>query len=160
MFTKQCLKQRFYENTKVLVLGTMPGDVSLEQQQYYAHPRNLFWTVIAEHFNNGIKLAEDERYDFLAKHHIGLWDVLKDCHRKGSLDKDIKEMTFNNFSNIYESCPRLQRIFLNGKKAYQLFIKKYPELGDICESMPSTSPANTQNREEKLEQWQKIREFL
>lgn len=79
MSKKECLQHRFDENTKILILGTMPGDVSLGQQQYYAHPRNLFWTMIAEHLNDGIKLTENEKYDFLAKQHIGLWDVLKDC---------------------------------------------------------------------------------
>ena len=88
-------------NTRILVIGTMPGAVSLERQEYYAHERNLFWKVVSETFCGGRPFASyEEKKACLAGNHIGLWDSVQSCHRVGSLDSAIKNAVPNDFAAL------------------------------------------------------------
>lgn len=137
-------------NTRILILGSMPGKASLDANQYYAHPRNLLWSLLAMYAEEqsappeySLKLAMLERIG------VGLWDVLQHCEREGSLDSDIKPDTeqANDFASLFKTLPNLQRICFNGKKAEHSFYKHVVKAGtDVSayslHALPSTSPAN------------------
>lgn len=132
-------------NTRILVIGTMPGAVSLERQEYYAHERNLFWKVVSETFCGGRPFASyEEKKACLAGNHIGLWDSVQSCHRVGSLDSAIKNAVPNDFAALLKQYPRTQRLLFNGQKAFRLFERFYPDILEYVdyEVLPSTSPAN------------------
>lgn len=115
-------------STKILVIGTMPGIASLEAAEYYAHPRNAFWKIIASLFNEGVDFKNyREKKDCLLSHEIGLWDSLQSCIRKGSLDSDIKNACPNDFETLLKSYP-VKKLVFNGNKAFEFFagfIKNY-----------------------------------
>jgi hypoxanthine-DNA glycosylase len=142
-------------NTETLILGTMPGIASLEKQEYYAHPRNHFWKIIYTLFNN-MPISEDfnEKIKFLELNRIGLWDVLQNCERKGSLDIHIKKQTENDFETLFKKYPSINKIIFNGKESHKYFLKKFGQKEGITYYvMPSTSPANTMSFENKLKIW-------
>lgn len=148
--------------SRVLILGSMPGVESLKQQQYYAHPRNLFWDFMGELFGAGRDLPYDERLTALRKKNIALWDVAHSCRRPGSLDAHIKEVKANDFQKLFETAPHIHTVFFNGKKAAALFHKLVlPRLDRTPSliSLPSTSPANASlSKNEKLRAWKTITE--
>ena len=152
------------EDSRILILGSMPGIKSLEQQEYYAHPQNRFWHLLA------LLLHEDAPQDYTAKqallhkHHIALWDTLGYCERDGSLDSNIKNEAPNGVVELAGELPHLQAVVCNGGKAgaafKKYFAKKMPERVRIF-YLPSTSPANARLRLEGLaEHWQVILQFL
>lgn len=110
-------------DARVLILGSMPGVESLRQQQYYAHPRNLFWELMGELFGAGRDLRYEERLDILRRNRIALWDVAHTCRRKGSLDSNMVEVVPNDFSKLFVEAPQIHTVFFNGQKAAALFKK-------------------------------------
>jgi hypoxanthine-DNA glycosylase len=142
-------------HTEILILGTMPGIASLEKQEYYAHPRNHFWKIIYTLFNNTpISVVFNEKIRFLQANRIGLWDVLKNCERKGSLDVHIKNQTENDFESLFQEFPGIIKIVFNGKESHRYFVNKFGQIeGVTYYVMPSTSPANTMSFENKLKVW-------
>ena len=144
-------------NTQVLVVGTMPGGASLKAGQYYAYRHNHFWQIISVLFNSGEPFdSYEEKLSVLLKNKIGLWDSLKYCRRKGSLDKDINCAIPNNFALLFKKRPLIKRIVFNGRAAQKFFTANNPVLeGYEYLLMPSTSPANaSKSFEEKLALWQ------
>jgi TDG/mug DNA glycosylase family protein len=152
------------DHTRVLVLGSMPGTVSLRSQQYYAHPQNAFWRITGELV--GFDPAADyrARVGALLKGGIGLWDVLHTCQREGSLDSAIAPdtMTANDFDGLFAAHPHITRVFFNGAKAEQIFTKVvYPLVAQRYpieyRRLPSSSPANAAiHFDAKLQAWQSI----
>ncbi len=132
-------------NARVLLLGSMPGKKSLAMGQYYAHPQNRFWHLMALILNVPVPGTYREKLALLQKNGIALWDVLASCERGSSLDSDIKNEIPNDICGLAASLPRLQAVFCNGGKAAAAF-KKYfasglpPEIAVWY--LPSTSPAN------------------
>jgi hypoxanthine-DNA glycosylase len=142
-------------NTEVLILGTMPGAMSLEKQEYYANPRNHFWKIIYTLYD-ALPIPEnfEEKVQFLQSNKIGLWDVLENCERKGSLDIHIKNQKENNFMALFEKFPAINKIIFNGKQSHAFFYKRFGQIEGITYFvMPSTSPANTMSFENKLKIW-------
>lgn len=127
----------------------MPGKASLAANQYYAHPRNLFWPIMGELFGAEPALDYEERLRLLKTNGVALWDVLKECYRESALDSDIVEASIiaNDFSDFFARHTNIRRIFFNGAKAEQAF-RKYvlPDLQVPANmeliKLPSTSPAN------------------
>ena len=142
-------------NPTVLILGTMPGIASLQQQQYYGHPRNHFWKIIAHLYNsNEIPSDYEDRKNILLQNNIALWDVLEFCEREGSLDIAIKNPIPNQILNLLLEQPSITKIIFNGKESHKLFVKYFGILENITyRIVPSTSPANTMKFETKLEHW-------
>lgn len=149
------------ENSKVLILGSMPSVKSREIGFYYAHPKNRFWKTLENVYQEKIGETIEDRKDFLIRHHIALFDVLKSCDISSSSDSSIKNPIPNDFSDILQTA-KIKAIFTTGKKAYQLYQKYcYPSTGIKAIPLPSTSPANcAKGISEKLEMsYKQIKEF-
>jgi len=143
------------DETEILILGTMPGVASLKKQEYYAHPRNHFWKIIYTLFCT-LPISEifEEKIKLLQANKIGLWDVLENCERKGSLDNHIKNHKENDFETLFNEYPNIRKIIFNGKESNRYFIKRFGKIKGITYYvMPSTSPANTMSFENKLKIW-------
>jgi TDG/mug DNA glycosylase family protein len=151
-------------DARILILGSMPGPLSLARQQYYAHPQNQFWPFMGEILGAGPDKPYESRLELLQASGIALWDVLKECFRESALDADIVENSIvtNDFQRFFSEHPGIKRVFFNGNKAEQAF-RRYvmPELeveGLELVRLPSTSPANASiTREKKLAEWRRIR---
>jgi hypoxanthine-DNA glycosylase len=142
-------------STRTLILGTMPSITSLEKQEYYAHPRNHFWKIMFTLFDN-LPIPENfgEKIKVLQRNNIGLWDVLQNCERKGSLDVHIKNHQENDFLMLFAQFSEINKIIFNGKESHKFFYKKFGQIKGITYYvMPSTSPANTMSFEKKFEIW-------
>lgn len=132
-------------DARILVLGSLPGERSIAEQQYYAHPQNAFWPIMERLF--GIRGAYSERCAQLVEHHIALWDVLASSIRPGSMDAaiDLDSAKANDFSSFLASHDQLRLIAFNGRKAEQLFRRcvGVEMLDDriMAVGLPSTSPA-------------------
>ena len=150
------------KESKILILGSIPGVKSLEMQQYYAHPQNKFWKIICEIFNEEFTTDYTERIKILEKYHVALWDVIDTCERKGSLDSEILNEEANKIGELLHNYPNIKAIFCNGQKSYknlQKILLKEFHLPIIA--LPSTSPAHASLKyEEKLLSWQKIKNYL
>lgn len=133
----------FYnEDSKVLILGTIPSPKSREQGFYYGHPRNRFWRVISDVLCDEFPETVEERKSFLIRHRIALWDVLANCEIKGAADDSIKNPVANDMNLILEGAD-IKGIFTTGAKATNLYRKMcYPKCGVASVRLPSTSPAN------------------
>ncbi len=148
-------------DAEILVLGSMPGEKSLEMQQYYAHPANLFWKFMAEARGLPQNATYQERLAAMTEARVALWDVLRQCEREGSLDSDIKAHSERpgDIVGLLHNCPQIRRICFNGQKAAAAFrrhIVPHLPAGRVFEMLvlPSTSPANaSQRREEKFRIW-------
>ena len=140
---------------RVLVLGSMPSVVSLERQQYYGHKQNYFWPMQFILWQEPYCDEYEVKRQLLLRHHIALWDVLASCEREGSLDSHITQEQPNPVDVLLGQYPAIQTILFNGGKAFQSFKRYFPQLLEQYEwqQMPSTSPAHTMKREEKLARW-------
>lgn len=141
-------------HSEILILGSMPSVKSREQQFYYGHAQNRFWKVLLAVF--GETLQQDtiaEKRAFLLRNNIALWDVIAACDIIGSSDSSIRNVEVNDMSIILDKAP-VRTIFLNGGKAYALFMKYcagYVREGvPMLVKLPSTSPANASWSLEKL----------
>jgi len=150
------------ENSKILILGTMPGEQSLKLQQYYGHRGNQFWKIIFQLFGKPLSQNYEERKNLLLTNSIALWDVLQACEREGSSDNKIVKETANDFHNFYKNHPKIKAVFLASGKAqtyYDTYVGRNSGLTFI--QLPSPSSANTwKTFEAKVEEWRIILQFL
>ncbi|MBF6024393.1 DNA-deoxyinosine glycosylase [Lysobacter niastensis] len=137
---------------RVLILGSMPGALSLRASQYYAHPRNQFWPIMGMLVGAEPALPYPQRLARLTAAGIALWDVFDRCEREGSLDSEIRDDTAltNDFRGFFTAHPDVATVLLNGGKAAQSFQRRVlpalPDLGLRCVRLPSTSPAHASMR--------------
>lgn len=142
-------------DARILILGSMPSVASLEAGFYYGHPRNAFWRILAEVFNESLPETIEDKRALILNHRLALWDSLTACEREGSLDSAIRRPELNDFGGLFARCPGIERVLFNGGTAYRLFVKaggNYLD-GRAWVVMPSTSPAYTLSYERKLAQW-------
>lgn len=141
--------------SKILILGTMPGEKSLELQQYYGNRGNHFWKIMFEIFGKPLSHDYAERLQLLKENKIALWDVLQYCEREGSLDSNIKNEMPNNFEFFYSEYPSIKAIFFSSKNAmvyYDKYVGREQHLDYYV--LPSPSGANaTKSFAQKLEEW-------
>ena len=149
-------------DARILILGSMPGMASLRAGEYYAHPRNVFWPIVAGMLNFNPRAPYPERRDILLRTGIALWDVLASCQRPGSADAEINPRTLlvNDFADFFTRHPRIHHVFFNGTQAEACFRRRvFPALDPlpplVCRRLPSTSPAHaTLSLAEKQAAWQ------
>lgn len=151
------------DNTRVLILGSMPGGESLRRQQYYGHPRNQFWKIMFTLFNCEYQEDYVKRTMLLREKNIGLWDVIESCYREGSLDADIVDEKVNDFDLLYKNYPNIKYVVFDGSKAFQVYSKRVginTGYNMLLKKLPSTSPANTMTFQKKLADWEIILQYL
>lgn len=151
---------------KLLILGSMPGVKSLQEQQYYAHPRNAFWQIMSCLFGLDIEADYSHRLEQIQQHSIALWDVAHQCIRPGSLDSDINRDSVipNEISNLLKENPGIHTICFNGQTAEKMFKRHFPDLHSSAKvsfiTLPSTSPAHASLKfSEKLEAWHIVKDL-
>lgn len=141
-----------------LVLGSFPGAASLAAGQYYAHPRNQFWRLISGVVGEDLAaLPYADRLPRLLAHGVGLWDVLGECERVGSLDSAIRKPAANDFDRLRELCPLLDTVGFNGQASGK-FAPQFAAAGYRTVILPSSSPAYMAMLfEQKYEIWRRLR---
>ena len=164
----RCFAPIARRDAATLLLGSLPGQRSLQMRQYYAHPHNTFWKLIQAIFDAGDDpLPYMRRVRMFTRNRIALWDVLAAAKRPGSLDSSIEHASAraNDFPEFFRAHPHVRRVFFNGRKAEELYRRfVLPRLGAEFaeiryECLPSTSPAHAgMPFAKKLEKWRKIKE--
>lgn len=150
-------------DTRVLILGSLPGDASLAAQRYYAHPANRFWHLVGAAIGreNLSTLDYDMRVAALATSGIGLWDVIATATRKGSLDAAIRDVEPAALADLVASLPALRAVAFNGATAARIGRRLLTDIAPRLVDLPSSSPAHAaMPLDEKLRRWRILQEFL
>jgi len=144
---------------RILILGSMPSELSLERREYYGNPRNQFWRIMQAVFDIPAEDTYPERIAGLQHNRIALWDVLHSCERIGSLDSAIQNAVPNDFSGLFASLPGLKIIAFNGKKAHEWFERWAQVDSSHLQKLvyPSSSPAAALAFEKKVAAWETLR---
>ncbi|SDR48680.1 G/U mismatch-specific uracil-DNA glycosylase [Rhizobiales bacterium GAS191] len=151
------------EATRVLILGSLPGAVSLSRRQYYAHPSNQFWRLMEAVIGRDlVRLAYPERKAVLISAGIGLWDVIQSAERVGSLDSNIRYEKPNTLGEFVATLPALRAVCFNGAKASNIGRKQLAADSALTLiSLPSSSAAHaTMPFERKRQEWLRLNSFL
>ena len=162
---KQSFPPIIADDARLLILGSMPGEESLRQQQYYAHPRNAFWYILQRLFCTPQTLTYKQKIDLLQCNSLALWDVLMACKRQGSLDASIDNdsIVVNDFEALFLQQPKISGILFNGAKAEAEYKRRVvPHLSTQFKQidtfrLPSTSPAMASlTKEQKYLVWSEV----
>ena len=144
--THECIPPFINKDSEILILGSLPSVKSREEQFYYAHKSNRFWSVISRVFNEPIPNTIEEKKQMLTKHKIALYDVIYECDIIGSSDASIRNIVPINIKNdILDKCSNIRKIILTGSKSASLFdeyLAKDIDPKIKVYRMPSTSSAN------------------
>ncbi|MCI8553867.1 MAG: DNA-deoxyinosine glycosylase [Clostridiales bacterium] len=148
---------------EVLVLGTMPSEMSLLRKEYYGNPRNAFWPLLYALWDEPLAGRYEERRRFVLDRHIALWDVLATCEREGSADAAIRRPVPNDFAAFAAAHPHLRLLVFNSRMAEQLYGRlvipdPFAALDRL--GLPSSSPARAMRFEHKLEAWTPLKRAL
>jgi len=151
--------------TRVLVLGSLPGEMSLAKGEYYGNPQNQFWRLIGAVIGADLdpkRLAYADRLAALGAAHVGLWDVVKSAERAGSLDANIRNHAANALPALVAALPALRAVGFNGGTSWRLGAQQIgADAGVALIALPSSSPAYAARPfAEKLAAWMRLREFL
>jgi hypoxanthine-DNA glycosylase len=148
--------------TRVLVLGSLPGEESLARSQYYANPRNHFWRLIGTVVGADlVAVPYQARLDALLEARVGLWDTVGSATRRGSLDGAIRGHRANDLAELAAGLPELRAIGFNGGKSASLGVAQLAGRTDLALiPLPSSSPAYTRPFEEKLASWMRLASYL
>ena len=150
-------------STRLFILGSLPGERSLQEQRYYAHPTNQFWRLVGSVIDEELQeRAYEDRLAILRKHGIGLWDVVGAARREGSGDHAIRDATHNDIGGLKGDYPLLKAIGLNGGLARRegaRLLAGIPGLRLV--GLPSSSAANARmSFAEKAAVWAELRQYL
>ena len=154
---KKAFPPIIYPDSTIIILGTMPGEKSLELQQYYGNRGNQFWKLLFTILKQPFTTDYEERKNLLRTYGIALWDVLQYCEREGSLDSKIKNELPNDFNSFYNKYPNIKNVLFSSKNA-SVYYNKYAEYknGIVYDVLPSPSGANaSMSFIKKLDVWEK-----
>lgn len=158
---KRCFPPVVDERTRLLLLGSLPGEESLAQGRYYANPRNQFWRLMEGVLDAELAaLPYEARLRTLLLAGVGLWDTIGSATRRGSLDGNIRDHSANDLVALTESLPELRAVGFNGGKSASLGMPRLAQSGLALLPLPSSSPAFTLAFDSKLAGWMKLRAFL
>jgi len=159
---KRCFPPVVDASTRLLLLGSLPGEESLARGRYYANPRNQFWRLIGGVIGRQIEpLDYESRLEALLAAGVGLWDTVASATRRGSLDGAIRDTSPNDLADLVATLPDLRAVGFNGGKSAALGMKQLE--GDArltLVPLPSSSPAFTLPFAEKAAAWAKLKPFL
>ncbi len=149
-------------DTRLLILGSLPGEISLTQQRYYAHPRNRFWHLVGHAIGCELEaLSYEDRLATLLAHRVGLWDVIASATRPGSLDAAIREPEHNALADLAATLPALHAVAFNGATAARAGRRLLAGSGLALIDLPSSSPAHAaMPLAEKQHRWRELRSFV
>lgn len=164
MERKACFPPVADDETRMLILGSLPGEESLRRGQYYGHPQNRFWELVGTAIGTPLRpLPYADRLQVLLRHRIGLWDVIAHAARAGSLDSAIRDAAPNDLSALVTSLPKLRAVAFNGRKAGMEGRKLLADGASNIRlvDLPSSSPAYAaMPLAEKKERWAAIADHL
>ena len=145
-------------NARLFILGSLPGDASLAAKRYYAHPRNAFWRLVGAVIGEDLQsLDYPNRLERLMANGIGLWDVVAQATRRGSLDQAIRDAGHNPLADYFSGYPDLRAVAFNGKTAADIGRRLLGSMeGVALVDLPSSSPANTSTFAEKARAWHQL----
>jgi hypoxanthine-DNA glycosylase len=163
--TKRCFDPVTDPGTRVLILGSLPGDKSLALQQYYGHPQNKFWELLGAVLGSDLRALDYEaRLAALRSHGVGLWDVIAEAQREGSLDTALRNASHNSLAALLDGLPSLKAIAFNGGTAARHGRRQVAELAEkrliALIDLPSSSPAHTIGFERKLAVWRQLAAYF
>lgn len=147
---------------RLLILGSLPGDKSLAEGRYYAHPQNQFWKLMSAVVDRDlVSLPYDDRLEALLAAHIGLWDSVASAKRPGSTDAAIRDILHHDIAALANRLPQLRAIAFNGGTALKHGRKQLGASADRYEiiALPSSSPLHTIGISAKLPKWKDLRKF-
>ena len=149
-------------DTRVLILGSLPGEASLAAGRYYAHPQNQFWRLIGAAIGRELhELDYEARLKALREAGVGLWDTVASALRMGSLDAALREVESAGLADLVATLPELRAVGFNGATSAQLGRRALGETALALIDLPSSSPAYaTMPFAEKAQIWGRLREFL
>lgn len=149
-------------NASVLVLGSLPGDQSLAEQRYYAHPRNQFWALMSGVIGMDlVSMDYEARLAALIAAGVGLWDVVGTASRSGSGDAALRDIRVNDLQNLVDSLPQLRAIGFNGGTAFAIGRRQLGKLESVAlVALPSSSPLHTVKLAAKQPAWDQLRSYL
>lgn len=156
MTLKRCFDPVVDDRTRLLVLGSLPGDKSLAVQEYYGNRQNKFWELLGAVIDTDLRAMDYEtRLATLLEHGIGLWDVVAEAHREGSLDSQIRHRNENDLLGLLERFPNIKAIGFNGGTAGKLGVKVLGARSGLYQVLilPSSSPTYTLSYAEKVKLW-------
>ena len=145
-------------NTRLLILGSLPGDASLAARQYCAHPRNAFWRLLGQIVDRDLPgLTYPDRLVALKAAGIGLWDVMAGGERKGSLDAAIRNAEAADLKALVATLPALRAVGFNGALAAHTGRRLLGERSGLTLiDLPSSSPAHARPFEQKAAVWDQL----
>jgi hypoxanthine-DNA glycosylase len=145
------------DTARVLILGSFPSERSLVASEYYANRRNQFWPLLGAVFEFDAELPYAQRIAAVVRHGVALWDVVHSCRRVGSMDAKIdrKTLVVNDFEGLLATNPAIERVFVNGLTAFELF-ERHVTTTLPAVRLPSSSGAMTMSFADKLAQWSAV----
>jgi len=141
--------------SRLLILGSLPGAVSLKKNEYYANSLNRFWEILFSVMGRPFSTDYLSKVMFLRDNHIALWDVIKSAERTGSSDSNIKTAVANDIPKLLQDNPGISFLIFNGRFSFNSYRKFFGDPQLPFEVLLSTSPACAGRDAEKFEMWEK-----
>ena len=150
------------DDTRLLILGSLPGEKSLSAGEYYAHPQNRFWHLMERVITQPlVSLSYGDRIITLLRHKIGLWDAVQSAERQGSLDAAMRAIEATDLPSLVSRLPDLQAVAFNGRKSEAIGRPQLDKMPLETIALPSSSPAHAaMTFDQKAGEWDKLQQFL